>query len=79
MKRSELKRLRELYKRHVGEKYRLSKRLGVRPHAVYQWFTGKTVSARIEAAVLARAAELAARDHPDPTSQSSNNKEEGQA
>lgn len=79
MKRSEQKRLYELFRLHRGEMYRMAKALGIGQNAITSWFKGQTVSARIEAAVLARAAELAARDHPDPTSQSSNNKEEGQA
>lgn len=51
-----------LFRRHYGESARLARELSLSRTTVSRWFRGHVVSRRIEAAVMARAAELTQRD-----------------
>jgi hypothetical protein len=54
--------LRRLFRKHRGQAARLARELERSPTTVSAWFRGHLDSARIEAAVLARAKELIEKD-----------------
>jgi AraC-like DNA-binding protein len=56
--------LRKLFQKHYGESARLARDLGLSRTTVCKWFQGHVTSTRIQAAVVARARDLQARERP---------------
>jgi hypothetical protein len=70
--------LRRLFLRHRGESSRLARELELSPVTISRWFRGHVESVRIEAAVLARAKELAKRDAQDEAAEERRRQESSQ-